>query len=573
MSKIKLNKKGVLGLLTVGSLTLAIPIGSHLLRKNETTNIETGYENINPILNFNVDDNDFVILDIGDHNSVKTHFQNKKMTYCNQNNLSLGIVISSDAKTLVEIYDDVEYVKKNIQDYQVNLPVYLNIDEIITNDKLNVDMKSTLIKTFIEKCRANNIYVGISGTDTNLCRVKKYCDIPSCDAYLIMDQKEIKYDGTYNIYKDLENNIIKKSDLKESVSRKNLNNKTNFVQDGFYKMKKQDDITDIALQYDLSVNELLEFNGLSKKELTEGTILRIPSITIRNVVGSGTYKKAKTPLRGCDLSYAQGSDINWDALEENFEFIILKCSQGIKMDSSFEENAKNCNLNGIPIGAYCYNNYTKKNCSNMDEFRKNQEAQADFVLSLVKNHDITYPVYFDIEAPNGKELKEQLSKEQVEIMLDIWYRKMNLSGYTPGLYCNKSGFEYLQSCVNYDLTEKLEVWLAGGNQYSAKKKDIELEDVKPSSLLSENNNIPMAQSTDSAINGGAGNSKGHLDINYSLIDYSKEITTLKDPEETFAIKEFNRYDQELIFGSSIATVAGLASILGINRIKKKTKRR
>ena len=47
----------------------------------------------------------------------------------------------------------------------------------------------------------------------------------------------------------------------------------------------------------------------------------------------------------------------------------------------------------------------------------------------------------------------------------------------------------------------------------------------------------MLQVTDSATNAGAQNDKGHLDINYSYVDYSKKATgtTLVEPDE---IKEF-----------------------------------
>ena len=50
-------------------------------------------------------------------------------------------------------------------------------------------------------------------------------------------------------------------------------------------------------------------------------------------------------------------------------------------------------------------------------------------------------------------------------MLKIWKEKIDESGYIPGLYCNQSAYKFIQSCVDYDLTDMFEVWLAGGEQY------------------------------------------------------------------------------------------------------------
>ena len=55
-------------------------------------------------------------------------------------------------------------------------------------------------------------------------------------------------------------------------------------------------------------------------------------------------------------------------LKQNFKYIIARCSQGLMEDDTFEYNVKNCNLNNISVGVYCYNDYNLKNCSSLDEF-------------------------------------------------------------------------------------------------------------------------------------------------------------------------------------------------------------
>lgn len=572
MSKININKR-FLAWILAGSVTIG---GAGLVlkglsdSKNEVPSLENriGYSNINPIYNSDVDPEDFVILDMGDHNTVRTHFDEQKAAFCNNKDISLGIIISSDSNKESAIYDDVEYAKSIIRKYNVDFPVYLDINRIMENDDLNTEMKTKLIKDFVEKCSANNIYVGLYGTDTNLCRVKEYCGITEYDAYLVMDNSKIKYDGNYSIYQDQEGNIVAKEDISTTISSKGLNQPDRFVNDATYKIKLGEDVTDVALMYGMSVNELLEFNGMTREEAKAGAYLRIPT-TIENVVSDDltvTYKELEEPIMGCDISYAQGTNIDWEQMNEDFEFIIIRCSQGLSEDATFEANALNASQNNIPIGVYCFNDFNMENCADLADFIKKQEQQADFTLELLKNKNINYPVYLDIE---GSNINTVLNKEAVNKMLDIWFNKMASAGYKPGLYCNQSGFAYLQSQVDYDLTERMEVWIAGGEQFTGETRDIPLSTVVPSEQVREN--IPGAtiiQSTDSAVGAGAANHEGHLDINFSYYDYAKkEAIGIAIPRETYPEKEFYREDKVLT-GAGIAAGCVLAAGLGIYGVVK-----
>ena len=566
MGKVKLPKR-ILSLLTAGGLILVASSSMGGCGKKDAEIVtETGYEDINPIFNLGLDqENDFVILNIGDHDDVKTSWQDTKITYCNDRDISLGVIISSDSKSESEIYDDVEYTKGIIQKYDINLPIYLNIDGIITSDDLNIEMKTKLINCFLEKCKANNMYIGIYGTDTNLCRLKEYCNITDYDAYLVMDSNNIKYTGKYNIYKDLEGNIKKLADLSNEIAVNGQNDAKKFVSDQCYTVSKNDNITDIALKYGLSVNELVEFNNLSKNDVVPGVKLRIPfASTAPTEIGSGEYEKPALPIRGCDISYAQGTNIDWAAMKENFEFIILKCNEGDVLDSCYENNATQCNINDIPMGVYCYNGFDITNCVSMDQFKESQKKQVDVTLAAIASKDVTYPCYLDIESTDTETLMAELPPEYVKEMLDIWCTKISEKNYIPGIYCNQTGFEYLQSCVDYNISDKLEVWVAGGYQYTNGQTDIDLQDVKPSYVLDANYGATMAQSTDTAINCGAGNDNGHLDVDFSSVDYSKEIPLEQVPSETtFSIKEFNRFDPNALLTTSALVAAGAALISGV----------
>lgn len=571
--KLKINKKKVSLLLAGFILTGSIGGTVYHFMKEDKDEVkvenEIGHENIFPGLNLSVDDQDFVVLDIGNHEDIGTYFQDMKMKYCNKNDISLGVVVTTDAKTESAIYDDVEYVKGILSKYQVDFPVYLDINSLMEEDSLNTEMKTKIAKDFLEKCASNDIYVGVYGTDTNLCRFKKYCNISSYDAFLVMDSDKIKYDGTYYVVKDLKGNIRASEDLAKIIKMNGNNNSDNFVQDGSYVVKKGDQLIDIALQSGMSENELLRFNDLRKKDISEGTVIRFPSL-VAPTIPSGEFKTLNEPLVGADLSYAQGSNVDWNKMKENFQFLILKCSQGMELDTHFENNVKNSNLYGIPIGAYCYNAYNLTNTISIDDFRVREEQQTDFVLNALKNKKIDYPVYLDVELPSGGNWSEFYNSEYIEVMLNTWEMKMRQSGYLPGLYFNQSGLDFLQSQVNYDLSERFELWVAGGDQYTGESKDIEFDDVVVSSVLSERPNVAIAQATDSAVNAGAGNGKGHLDINFSKKDYTAEIPLEIPEDEKFAIKEFERYPMTEIGVMSLATL-GIVGV-GIVRHKVKSKK-
>ena len=71
--------------------------------------------------------------------------------------------------TDTNIYKDIDYVKSVLKENDINLPVYMNINHIVENVNLNNNQKKELIVAFLEKCSSNGMYVGVSGTDTNLC--------------------------------------------------------------------------------------------------------------------------------------------------------------------------------------------------------------------------------------------------------------------------------------------------------------------------------------------------------------------------------------------------------------------
>lgn len=575
----KNTKKKILLKITASLIGLGViassSYGIYQYKENKRIKTENkyGYENINPYDYFKVKSDNFVLLDIGDHNTSKIFFQNKKIKMCNEKDISLGIIVSTDSYKESEIYDDVEYVKGIIKNNKIDFPVYLNIDKIIENENLNIEMKTKLIKDFLEKCSSNKIYVGVNGKDVNLCRMKKYCNITEYDAYVELDenQDEPLYDGVCTIIKDKNGKITAKENLATIIGNKKLNSSDNFANDGKHVIKENESIIDIAMKYGMSEREILEFNNKSKKDIVPGVAIRIPCIIDKNIPETNSeYLKLEDPIRGCDISYAQGNNIDWQTVKDNFEYVIVKISQGLNLDSCYENNMKYCGLNNIKTGIYCYNGFPGSLYPDKEEYRRVLEKQADFVLENLKNKKVSYPIYLDIET--NQDVRNLYTSDDMKIMLDVWKDKMLNAGYEPGIYCNRDTFEYISNSIDYDINEEFSTWISGGNQYTRETRDIDIEDIKAIdntyNYKNKNYTCDMLQVTDSATNAGAQNDKGHLDINYSYVDYSKKTTgtALVEPDE---IKEFG-FRTPSLNKIAIASSEGLSILaLGAIFIKKR----
>ena len=69
---------------------------------------------------------DFIVFDVGNH---EKRTKAKKIAR-KEDGIPVGIVISTEAETESEIYDDVEYARKLIYENEIDYPVFLNIEKI-----------------------------------------------------------------------------------------------------------------------------------------------------------------------------------------------------------------------------------------------------------------------------------------------------------------------------------------------------------------------------------------------------------------------------------------------------------
>ena len=177
------------------------------------------------------------------------------------------------------------------------------------------------------------------------------------------------------------------------------------------------------------------------------------------------YKVNEVPktVTGIDVSSWQGV-INWDKVKESgIDFVILRVGlrniedNTISEDNQFRRNASECNRLGIPIGVYFYS--TARN-----EYEVLEEAS--FVLNIIKDYKITYPVAYDLEAFGEGRLR-WVSDDTINYNALVFLDYFKVHGYNGMLYSNLNDIRY-----HWDLSRfsNYKIWYANysGEMYQGR---------------------------------------------------------------------------------------------------------
>jgi lysozyme len=194
-----------------------------------------------------------------------------------------------------------------------------------------------------------------------------------------------------------------------------------------------------------------------------------------------------------DVSEHQGV-IDWEKVMPHIDGAILRCGYGgdyeDQDDSMFRYNADECTRLGIPFGVYLYS-YAKS--------IQASQYEADHVLRLVKDYELAYPVYLDLEQHGT----EEGAVERAIVFGDI----IEAAGYWCGIYANLYWWEVI---LKKGL-ERFTKWVAQYNvacEYDGKNLDIW--------QFTSKGNVPGI--------------KGNVDMNECYRDFPAEIGGAKVEE-------------------------------------------
>lgn len=151
-------------------------------------------------------------------------------------------------------------------------------------------------------------------------------------------------------------------------------------------------------------------------------------------------------LRGIDVSWVQG-DIDWEAVAESgIDFVMIRAGRGdiddtgCKADTHFYQNIQEASKYDIDIGVYFYS---------YAETISQAEEEAYFLLDLIKDYDLTFPVVVDMEEETRRIDLTDVAEAFIEIVAG--------GGYYPMLYSYQSR---LESHFSDSLKSTYALWVA-----------------------------------------------------------------------------------------------------------------
>ncbi len=518
-------------------------------RTNDESNENTiGYENIGITYNTKVHSNNFVMLHVSTSDFNDITAMREKLEKCHELGISVGLILDTKAYDLAQIYKDVDYLQAVVKEYNIDLPVYCNIDGVMENKNLNNAQRKEIIEAFVDKANRSDMYLGVYGKDSNLVDCNQYIfDLNDYDCFLVQDKYEIRFDGTYNLMKDMDGIITANLDLSKIITSKGLNSSNKLVYSSSYEVKEGDTYHSLGLQFGLSENDLISYNG-GKRELQVGDRILIPNLykTVDTITNSVTYSYAVA--RGIDISDYQ-TIIDWNRVKETSDYVIVEVARDSKNYlenkgnylTSAANQIENALNNNISLGLYfcvsegmevsIYEERLGNYLSRLDKDLANKS------VTLVKEN---IPVFLDFEVYCSFNDYYQLMSSFERICNEHGYKRIGIYGNGYTLDQINSSLKREGESINLNETNWY-VWKSGGPQYSGRENtsydDVKLEELLEIESDSEKGYTPiMQQVTNVCTDTGAANTAGHCDVSF-LYDYSvfgEQLLKKMDNDETYA---------------------------------------
>ena len=439
-----------------------------LYHRGDTENTY-GYDK-KPIIKIN--QNNFYVFNISNATDLVcadtyASFLDKKVNDNANSNVSYAVVLHTKACTLGEIYKDIDMIQAFLARHQVELPVYLSIDELMENKKLDTKQKEELVSAFIKKFDMSKGYLGISGKDSNLVKFNEYVmDITDYDTYVIQDSEEIKYTGSHNMIKYLDGSITASDWLANSIASKQLNKSENLVYSAVYTIQDNEDLNSVALKFGLSVNDLKKYNNIKFKTPKSGDKILIPNLYV--TVDPKTNDRAFTyaVASGIDISLFQGIT-DWNVISKTSDFVILRASSAClsKDDASLAPKLVEVNNLNKPFGLYfCIEGNTVLATDAFEaRFRANiANFEAICNANGININKDNIPLFIDFERFEANTDHLEIMRSAVRVANELGYSKV-------GLYANSSTTKRIsqeyQSKGTSLANENTILWLAGGPNY------------------------------------------------------------------------------------------------------------
>ena len=521
----------IFGIGTVGMAAKAgAKIKQYQVEHNPTEEAENtvGYNDISVRYNTEVHTNNFVVLHVKNTPGYDISDIRAKLEKCNELGIEVSLVLDTDAEDLATIYTDVDFLQAIVKEYKIDLPIYLNIDNVMMCSSTNNAQKKEIINAFLDKASRSDMYIGVYGCDSNLADCKEYVtDLSPYDCFLVEEASSSRYDGVATITQDVNGNITASENLAKVINERHLNSANRLVYSSKYTAKEGDTYHSIALQFGLSEDDLRSYNEMyASSELHAGDSIYIPNMYISENQTTQQKTLNHAVARGIDISDYQ-TNIDWARVKETSDYVIVEVARNAgnyteNMGSFIPEcvdQIKNTVSNGIDLGLYI----CVSKDMNVDAFRERLQGWLDTLDRNLSENRIDVnkaevPIFLDFEVYYQYNDYYRLMKTFDAVCREHGYTKIGIYGNSSTLKDISVSMHTGEESISLKETDWY-VWMSGGPQYSAREHtsydDVTLAELEEVPSTSNNEFITsMRQVTNVCTDTGAANHMQHCDVSY-----------------------------------------------------------
>lgn len=158
---------------------------------------------------------------------------------------------------------------------------------------------------------------------------------------------------------------------------------------------------------------------------------------------------------GIDVSMFQG-EVDWQTVKESgAEFVIIRAAyRGYETgrlvpDETFARNIEGATAADLDVGVYLYSQALNE---------QEAEEEADYLLELIRDHPVTYPVVYDQEENTTHESRtNDLTGEQATKNALAFCRRIYDAEYIPMIYVNH---DWAHNMYDMEQLDHYPVWYA-----------------------------------------------------------------------------------------------------------------
>ena len=378
-----------------------------------------------------------------------------------------GIMIESTARNYAAIYKDLDYAKNLVETYFVEYPICLNINGMFCTNSISEEEAYYLVKAFLEKAHANGLTVYVIGNEYSMGTLQSIKTIleenGQVDKYefykgLIMDSNTKKVLTNYDL-------VIGDKYIYSSIDYRNkkeglLNSEKTFIEDFKYTVKDGESPEEVGSQFGLTGSDILRYNNID--EFKENQKIIIPS------------RSHEKNLLGVDISSYQ-QEINFETLKNAGVSFVLTRVGYTSLDYIKNDNKTSLALDNSYAKADTYFNHYSVELDKLDikqgvyfytgaKSFDDMDKEVDLLLRQLEGHNISLPVYIDIEEEKIKRLDDPSTRKLELDLIDYFCQRVEEAGYTPGIYINKSHINYIAEYAG-----TYPIWASGGYFYNVEQ--------------------------------------------------------------------------------------------------------